>query len=166
MHDAAYRYVERAVAGLASPPATVVEIGSYIVNGTIRPLFAGAAYVGLDLLAGPGVDVVADGATWRPPAPVACVVTCEALEHAPDARGVVANAAAMLAPGGALIVTAAGMGRAPHSVDGGPLRAGEHYRNILASELLAWLTAAGLTAAVEFNPVACDVYATAVKEGA
>ena len=39
--------------------ASVLEIGSYDVNGTVRKLFAAAGhYVGVDLVEGPGVDVV------------------------------------------------------------------------------------------------------------
>ena len=39
---------------------SVVDIGSYDVNGSYRPLFAqpGWRYTGVDLEAGPGVDVV------------------------------------------------------------------------------------------------------------
>src|SRR5205085_1918817 len=95
------------------------------------PLFLGAAYTGLDLNAGRGVDVVADGTDWQPDEPVDCVVCCECLEHAPDPDAVLANALAMLAPGGVCIVTAAGPTRAPHSgIDGGALREGECYTPI------------------------------------
>lgn len=41
--------------------ASVLEIGSYNVNGSARDYFKGAArYVGVDHCAGPGVDVVAE----------------------------------------------------------------------------------------------------------
>ena len=40
---------------------SILEIGSYDVNGTIRNLFASENYVGVDLVEGPGVDVVAGG---------------------------------------------------------------------------------------------------------
>ncbi|MDB0050250.1 hypothetical protein N9F31_02215, partial [Pseudomonadales bacterium] len=39
----------------------VLEIGSYDVNGSIRSLFNAQNYVGVDLVEGPGVDVVAGG---------------------------------------------------------------------------------------------------------
>lgn len=45
--------------GEALPNARVLEVGSYDVNGTIRPLFAGArSYLGVDWRRGPGVDLV------------------------------------------------------------------------------------------------------------
>jgi len=36
----------------------VLDVGSYDVNGTLRPVFKGFDYVGTDVLKGPGVDVV------------------------------------------------------------------------------------------------------------
>ena len=39
----------------ASAPITVVEFGSYNVNGTLRPIFGNAKYIGIDMPAGPGV---------------------------------------------------------------------------------------------------------------
>ena len=39
----------------------VVEVGSYVVNGSVRPLITAlspAEYIGVDFCAGPGVDVV------------------------------------------------------------------------------------------------------------
>ena len=38
----------------------VIEFGSYDVNGTLRPIFEGCQYTGLDLSPGPGVDVVVE----------------------------------------------------------------------------------------------------------
>ena len=78
------------VAGVARRAGArwVVELGARDLNGTVRDLFPSArGYTGVDLVAGPGVDVVADAADWRPrePAPD-LVVCCEVLEHTP-ARG-------------------------------------------------------------------------------
>lgn len=42
-------------------PLIVVEFGSYIVNGTLRPIFEGSKYIGIDLETGPGVDIVCPG---------------------------------------------------------------------------------------------------------
>lgn len=36
----------------------VLDVGSYDVNGTLRPIFFGAHYVGLDMMEGPGVDLI------------------------------------------------------------------------------------------------------------
>ena len=54
MQDLVSRYLDRA------STMTVVDIGSFDVNGSYRPLFdnPGWSYRGIDLEAGPGVDVV------------------------------------------------------------------------------------------------------------
>jgi hypothetical protein len=145
MHVAAHRYVRRAILTYG-PWATVVEIGSLNINGSIRRLFGDCRYTGLDLVPGPGVDVVTEATTWTPIQPVGCVVCCEVLEHAPNAPGLVAAASKWLHPGGHLIVTCAGPGREPHSaIDGGPLRDGEHYQNLGADRLACMAVDAGLT---------------------
>ena len=163
MHEAAFRFVERAVADYGDRIlGPVVEIGGRNVNGTIRGLF-GPDYIATDVAPGLGVDVVADGATYAPPAPAGAVVCCEVLEHTALAEEICANAHRMLAPGGVFIVTAAGRGRGEHSaVDGCNLRAGEFYKNVETVDLEAWLAPFGWSA-VEYNPVARDVYAVAIK---
>ena len=66
-------------------------------------------------------------------------------------------------PGGVFIMTAAGEGRLPHSaIDGGPLRQGEFYHNVTASELEGWLSGFA-EARITTNPQAGDIYARAVK---
>src|SRR5262249_32046337 len=129
MHAATYRYV-RCTVRRHGPWRTVLEIGSWDVNGSVRRLFAGATYLGVDIVPGPGVDVVADGASFAPEHPPDCVVCTEVLEHTLRAEAIVANAHRMLAPGGVLVLTAAWAGRLPHSaVDGGRLRPREFYSN-------------------------------------
>jgi SAM-dependent methyltransferase len=139
MHAEAYEFVRRAVER-TGPFGQVLEIGGRDINGTVRPLFGDAEYVSLDLVEGPGVDVVADAATWDPgPRWFDCVVCCEVLEHASDAAALVARARTWLRPGGALIMTCASDPRAPHSaVDGWELRDGEHYANVSEEDMLAW----------------------------
>ena len=39
----------------------ILEIGSYEVNASIRDIFKGSNYFGIDLLKGPGVDLVMNG---------------------------------------------------------------------------------------------------------
>lgn len=165
MHEAAYRWVAEQVAR-HGPWDNAVEIGSRDVNGSVRSLFGGARYTGVDIEQGPGVDVVADGSIWQPAEPVDCVVCCEVLEHHRDPETVVMNMVKMLRPGGCLIVTAAGPGRPPHSAyDGGQLRADEHYTNIDPDDLGLWLD--GLTTCwqVAVNTEAGDVYAVALTGG-
>jgi SAM-dependent methyltransferase len=161
MHAAAMAWLRQ----FATPePLTVVDVGGRNINGTPRGLFPAAAYTAVDLQDGPGVDVVADCRQWHPPASVDLVVCCEVLEHAPDPRAVVRSCVDYLKPGGRLVLTCAGPGRAPHSGhDGGGVRPGEHYANISPVELRLWLLAQGLTdLELVDNTVTADVYATGV----
>jgi SAM-dependent methyltransferase len=110
----------------------VLEFGSQDMNGSVRDLSFGDEWVGVDIVAGPGVDIVADGCTYRHPTPVDMVVCCEVLEHLETWPELVANAAANLRPGGLFVGTCAGPGRSPHS----GIRAepgmvdGEFYANV------------------------------------
>ncbi len=163
MHTAAYNWVEWCVRVLP-PRRAVLEIGSRDVNGSVRPLFPRVArYWGIDTADGPGVDEVADGATWRSPGGYDTVVCCECLEHVRAAPDICTSAWTALAPGGVFIVTAAGRGRPPHSaVDGGPLRPGEWYGNVGPDELRTWLTGFSVVL-VDAHTIPTDVYALAVK---
>lgn len=127
------------------PRRVVLEIGSRDVNGSVRALFIDAHYVGLDILAGVGVDVVSQPSLY-----VAshrktfdCVVCCETLEHDPEPfETIKAARAALVDDGGIFILTTANVNRTPHSaIDGGEVREGEHYRNIGCGELRSWLSA-------------------------
>lgn len=161
MHDGAYTFVQSVAP--QRPPGLVVEIGGRNVNGTIRDLFRNDRYISVDAYDGPGVDVVADGATYQPPEPPTCVVCCEVLEHAPNADAICHNAFDMLAPGGVYIVTTATGSRAPHSAtDGGPIRAGEFYRNVSERELRAWLRPFARVT-IERHDDRGDLYAIAYK---
>lgn len=149
MHAEAFAFVQWAVTEYHAR-GPVIELGSRDINGTVRGLFARCAppYVGLDLVAGPGVDLVADAATFVPAAKVGTVVCCEVLEHTPDAAVILHQIAHhMIADDGLVIVTCATTGRAPHSAhDGGPLRPGEFYLNCPLSVFRIWAEAAGLSA--------------------
>lgn len=161
MHAEAFGWVQRQIAQLP-PRRRVVELGGRDINGSIRQLFVGSAYTAVDIAPGPGVDVVADGATFRPEVQPDTVVTCETLEHAEAAEAIVRNAHAMLAPGGVLVLTCASTGRPPHSgIDGGAVRPGEHYANVAPDELEAWLSEFS-SRVVEYDPRG-DVYALAIK---
>lgn len=163
MHREAYRYIAGEVSHLRLPDGPVVEIGARNINGSVRPLFGGRPYVGIDIEPGPAVDIVADGASYTPTLKPAIVVCAEVLEHTPAAAEICANAYVMLKDGGVFFITAAGVNRIPHSaVDGGDLRYGEFYANVLDTELREWLTPFA-DVRVQINPEAGDIYATAIK---
>lgn len=162
MHREAYEYV-KGITSQIEPPETVIEIGSYDVNGSVRDLFPDAEYTGIDVRPGRGVDVVADGATYKHPAPVQAVVCCEALEHAENADAVMRNAYKLLDSTGIFIMTAAGPTRGAHGNDGGHV-GNEFYRNIDRETLTGWLEDAGFTDYyIDEDTRAGDIYAVAYK---
>lgn len=88
----------------------VLEVGSFDVNGTIRPIFANPrrfpTYVGIDIARGPGVDVMATG--HRLPfgsGRFGLAVTLEMLEHDSAFWLTLAECWRILKPGGWLLVT-------------------------------------------------------------
>lgn len=160
MHPEAYRFVARAVAGIDMAGRRVLEIGSYNVNGSVRPLFAGCAeYVGIDTRPGRDVDLVVDAVDYDG-RDFDIVVCTEVLEHVADPAAIIRAASRALQPGGLLILTAATRGRAPHNIDGGPDLRGEPYRNVTKAALGRWLTGAE-EIHIELDTAVGDIYATA-----
>ena len=102
----------------------VLEVGAYDVNGSIGDLVrkgGAATYVGVDIVPGPGVDVVCDVqdlATHFGKDSFDVVVTTEMMEHVPDWRGAMANMKAVLRPGGTLLLTTRSRGCAFHGYPG------------------------------------------------
>lgn len=125
----------------------IVEIGGRNANyGTARPLWPGASsYVGVDLFAGEGVDWVGDFLDYRPDEPVDLVICMEVAEHCKMWREMLVVAASITRPSGALLFTAAGPGRAPHTaLDGSrPIPDDEFYENIEVDDLREALADAG-----------------------
>lgn len=89
---------------LALTPRRVLEIGSRQVGSTqpFREMFAGSEYVGLDIEAGEGVDLVAD--LMEPialePSTVDLVICCSVLEHVRRPWVAAENIATLMRPGG------------------------------------------------------------------
>lgn len=106
---------------LAGAPR-VLEVGSFDVNGSVRPLFGNRGpregYFGIDGRMGPGVDVIWDIETGPlsliGAAPFDVVVSTEMLEHTPHPWRAVENMAASLTPRGWLILTTRGPGFGLH----------------------------------------------------
>jgi predicted SAM-dependent methyltransferase len=160
MHKEAREFVQAFRSNLA-----VCELGSYDVNGSLRDLFPGWTYVGVDRRSGPGVDVVADAATWDADGrKFDVVLCCEVLEHDPHGwKWIVSNAFFLLKPGGWFVVTAAGPGREPHSCHGtamSSLQVPEPYANVGPEQLKQALTTAGFEG-VCVTQVGVDVRAMA-----
>lgn len=89
----------------------VLEVGARNVNGSARPFaerHGPAEYVGVDIVAGPGVDVICDVDRLVErfgEARFDLVLCTEVLEHVRDWRGALSNLKRVLAAGGTLLVT-------------------------------------------------------------
>ena len=161
MHQAAYQFVQSKTDGVSFQGKRILEIGSYIVNGSVRPLFGGADYTGTDVRGGPGVDVVTDCADYDGGAAFDVVVSTETMEHMANPHALIECAYRALKPGGMLILTAAGPRRPHHGIDGGDVR-DEPYGNI-TPEMLAVMLDGWKRVEIVHNDAAHDVYATARK---
>ena len=115
-------FVERTVPQWPATPA-VLEVGSRNVNGSVRDILATlvSRYVGCDLEAGDGVDVVADATRLTnvfPPESFDVVISTEMLEHVPDWPSACMELTAVLRPGGLLILSTRSPGFPLHSYPG------------------------------------------------
>lgn len=162
MHQAAFEFVAKHA---TSDPLSVIEIGSRNINGTVRDHFPAATWTGLDLHAGPSVNIVIDAINYMPRRPVDLVICCEVFEHCSYWGELINHVANWLKPGGRMIITCAGPGRDPHSaIDGGQLHPDEHYANISQQEMRDALEfAAFQQIEVSGNEYWKDTYAIATK---
>lgn len=167
MHPHAAEYLSEAIREHLRPGASVVEFGSYNVNGSVRE-FSGVSdagvYVGIDMRDGPGVDHVLRAEEFDGQEGYDVVLCAEMLEHASDPEGVIRAAHRSLRSGGVLILTAAGPERTPHnnSGDHDAFAPGEHYGNIDPEDLRSWLEDWEVLN-LEHHPDYGDVRATARK---
>lgn len=162
MHQSAHDWISLQVKQLPHRKS-ILEIGSRDVNGSIRSLFQHAdRYLGIDIRPGEGVDVVADAAIFQSDERFDTCVCMEVLEHTDKQREICRTAYRHLLKGGILLVTAAGIGREPHSaIDGGTLKDGEYYQNVTVADLRWWMSDFQLVMASTETPG--DVYAIGIK---
>lgn len=144
--------------------ARVIECGSLNVNGTVRDLFAGSLYTGVDVTAGSDVDVVCNFANYRLPdlaTRADLVICCEVLEHTPDRTGIFDAAHAALKPGGLFVITCATDPRPKH----GPYGDIDWYGNVAPDLLRTLLADTGFsTLKLEVYTDRGDLYALARRD--
>lgn len=121
MHISSLENMDRALAYYA-PTTTgrVIDIGAMNVNGSYRELFDKSVnYVGLDLEAGPGVDVVLDDPYKLPfdDESVDLVISGQMLEHCAFFWKTFEEIARVLSPNGICIMIAPSAGPAHYKVD-------------------------------------------------
>jgi hypothetical protein len=110
VHESVLNFVELVLTAEDVAGKRVLEVGSYDVNGSVRPYIESlepSQYLGVDASAGPRVDQVVDcmrlcdevGYGWD------LVVSTEMLEHVRDWRGCMWQLASAVKPNGMLLVT-------------------------------------------------------------
>ncbi len=161
MHDSVLKWAAETVVDLGLTEVTpVLEVGSYDVNGSVRPLFADqAGYVGVDVVPGPGVDrvIVPPYLPWGD-GTFAVVVSTEMLEHTEFPVPVLADMVRVLRPGGALLLTTRSPGFEFHNPP--------DYHRFTRAQLCAMLCDLGLgRITVQCDPQVSGVFASAFKPG-
>ena len=107
----------------------VLEIGSQNINGSVRELFTGGKYLGIDLGAGKDVDLVCHGKDYRRDKPFDVIISCETLEHDEFYAETIVNAIRLLKGGGLLVMTMASYGRPEHGTHDSAPFASPHTLN-------------------------------------
>jgi hypothetical protein len=144
----------------------VLDLGGRDINGSIRGLLPHAQWDGLDIVEGPGVDIVRDATLDWPEnfKLYDMIITTELFEHVEDWRGVIRTCSQALSNGGEeiLFITCASTGRRPHGASGEmDPPPGEWYQNIDPDEMRRQLSKFFAHFEVTYNPNPGDIYAWA-----
>ncbi|MFO1132022.1 MAG: class I SAM-dependent methyltransferase [Hyphomicrobiales bacterium] len=155
----------------------ILEIGSYDVNGSVRELFPGSTYCGVDLTPGEGVDVVADGhRVDHPNNSYDITISCECFEHNPAWLETFHNMYRMTKAGGFIVVTCATTGRVEHGTrrttpkasPGTQQQGWDYYRNIPVAHFRKLMNFDEMFQDHRFftNTISHDLYFVGRKHGA
>lgn len=118
---------------------SLIEMGSYDVNGDIRNIFNDVKHTGVDLCDGPGVDLVMSGHEVSLADDLfELAISCESFEHNPMWKETFHNMLRMTKPGGWVVFTCASKGRPEHgttrttpsSSPGTQTVGWDHYKNL------------------------------------
>lgn len=116
VHQSSLFIVSQFASTYVSASSRVLEVGSWSPSGSpsAKRCFSGSIrYVGLDLINGPGVDVVANNPYhwWTLfPAQYDATLSCQTFEHNPYFWLTLLNMALVLKPGGLMLVVAPSSG--------------------------------------------------------
>lgn len=119
-HESCFSFVARNLSSDEVKGKKVIEIGSYYVNGSVRPYvewLKPAQYIGVDIAEGPCVDEVCDSAQIVErfgEKSFDIVISTEMLEHVKDWRLIVNNLKRICKPGGIILITTRSRGFVYH----------------------------------------------------
>jgi len=152
---------------------SVFEIGSADINGSVRTYFQSTDYVGVDLIPGPGVDVVGQGEDVRLNREFDVAISTECLEHNPKYRETFENMVRHVRPGGMVLFTCASTGRPEHGTERsdsgdspGTIARGWNYYKNLEPEDLSGFPFESVFEGFQFyaNRISCDLYFVGLKK--
>lgn len=159
----------------------VLDVGSGDINGNNRYLFEGCFYTGVDVCAGPNVDIVAPiHEAGIATTSIDTIISTEMLEHDPNFKDSVAAMFRILRPGGLMLLTAGGVGRPVHGTRtsnpeaslgtiGGLPEFQDYYKNVTVSMLTEVLSQTFFAdyniRAIRGPTVSNDIYFYGIKLG-
>lgn len=148
----------------------VLEVGSLNINGSVRGFFFNPIeYIGCDVGAGPGVDIVCPGEDLKyPDNYFDTSITTECFEHNPNWVSTFDNMHRMTKPGGLIIMTCASTGRPEHGttrsdIGSSPLtvaNGNEYYKNLTQDDFMFQCDLDSMFSEYQFlyEAEACDLY--------
>ena len=109
MHESVLKWTEEVLTPQHVNGAHVLEVGSYDVNGTVRPIVEAlgpGSYLGIDIDTGPGVDVVCSlDRAYVQFGSFDLVICTEVLEHVVDWKPSLLALVDLVLPAGYLLIT-------------------------------------------------------------
>jgi SAM-dependent methyltransferase len=154
-----------------------IEIGSYDVNGNTRAKFDPSVnWVGVDLVEGPGVDIVNFGHLVDfPNESFDLSISCECFEHDEFWVETFTNMVRMTKQGGVVIFTCASIGRPEHGTKrsqsqlspGTQAQGLDYYKNLSERDFRQTINFEQVFSkyAFYYNPITFDLYFVGQKKG-
>lgn len=122
MHSSVLKWFESQVSAQDLTGKCILEVGSYNVNGTVRPIALRSCqeYIGVDMRDGPLVDrvMLANEVFAFFGSRFEVVISTEMLEHAEDWKAAIDNMKQVLLPKGLLALTTRSQGFPLHETPG------------------------------------------------
>ncbi len=156
-----------------SKKISILELGSYDVNGSIRTIFDNTSkYVGLDLIKGPGVDIVYDGKNIPINQEFDLCISCECFEHNPNYFENFIKMIELAKQDGLVVFTCASIGRREHGTTDsnfgkspGSMKKWNYYKNLKKSHFTKRINLEKLFYKFVFfeNYVSKDLYFIGIK---
>lgn len=150
----------------------VLEVGSLDINGSVRPLFVGCDYLGIDVGEGKGVDLVCQGQDLdHKDSTYDVSISCECFEHNPYWVETFKNMHRMTKENGLVIMSCATTGRPEHgtrrsSPADAPLVEWDYYKNLTEQDFVEAMPIQDMFSEYQFstNTGSKDLYFYGIKK--